>query len=149
VQVQNAYYQLSSADVLGRLKPGNYNVTAYYLPAIDGTIGEVYLYQDNVFVCCSNKIEKFADAQAEWTDKDNERMMSQAKYISHFDKTRSEGASGLAKLGTISEDMSGYDSVPVEVVADVSDNEELLGDDHGEFEFVMLDDYRQRAFDNA
>jgi hypothetical protein len=145
VQVQNAYYQLASADILRRLQPNIYNVTAYYLPAIDGAIGEVYLYQGDVFLCCANKIEKFADAQAEWTDKDSERMTAQAKYISHFDKTVREGSARLARVGTISDNMQEYGNMSVEILPDVvRDEQEGL-----EYEYVLLDDYKKRAFDNA
>ncbi len=152
VQACNAYYQLSTPEVLSRLQPNNYNVTAYYLPNIDGTVGEVYLYQGERQLCCAKKIEKFTTARAEWTAADGERMTEQAKYVSKFDKMVKDGAGALAKVKTISEDLEQYESVPVEVVADIAEMEPLA-DEHGELVPVLIEEdseyWQKRAFENA
>lgn len=86
VTVQNAKYQLSSPEVLNKFKPGNCQVDAYWLSGADGTISEVYLYQEGRYLDTCRKIETFTTAKAEWSDIDTAAMTTQSKYISHFDK---------------------------------------------------------------
>jgi len=90
-RVQYADYMLASSDVLRQLAPGNYGVQAYYLPEEDGSIKEVYLYQNDTFLCTATGIKKFTTAQAEWTGADDAAMTEQAKYIAQFDKSTKEG----------------------------------------------------------
>jgi hypothetical protein len=96
-RVRHADYMLPSSDVLRRLAPGNYNVDAHYLPAADGSVGDVYLYQNGVYLCAADVVEKFTTAQAEWTEEDTAAMTRQAKYISHFDKSIKEGKQKIAR----------------------------------------------------
>lgn len=91
LHVRNQKYQLSTSDVLGLLKPNNYTVKAYYLPNIDGTIPEIYIYQDNEFIDKCLPISTFNTATAEQTKKDHDIYTEQAKYVSHFDKNIKEG----------------------------------------------------------
>jgi len=80
VQVMYEHYALDNIDiVLKRLKPNNYTIDAYYMPHPDGTIQDVYLYQDNEYLCAAHKIESYNEAQAERTEHDEEIRTNQAK----------------------------------------------------------------------
>lgn len=86
VQVQYAKYILPSPHILDRLQANNRTVTAYYLPDDDGTISEVYLYQNGEYLCTAEKLETYNEAQAERTDDDHLARLKQDKYIAAFDK---------------------------------------------------------------
>lgn len=86
VQVQYAKYQLPSPAVLERLGANNRDVTAYYMPAEDGDIKEVHLYQHNEYICSCDKLETYNEAQAERTEADLEAKLKQDKYVAEFDK---------------------------------------------------------------
>jgi len=96
VTVQYGKYQLPNPTVLQKLQPNNYNVDAFYLPDADGMIGEVYLYQNGVYVCKCEKIVEYNTARAERTDADEIAYTNQAKYVSAFDKLSKEGKEELA-----------------------------------------------------
>jgi len=91
LHVKNRKYSLPSADVLSMLKPNNYTVKAYYLPNVDGTIPELFIYQDDEFISKCLPVETFNTATAEQTQKDRDIYTEQSKYVSHFDKTVKEG----------------------------------------------------------
>jgi len=95
-RVKYGDYMLPSADVLRKLAPGNYNVQACYLPPLPGeSIDEVYLYQNNIYLCAVKRIVKFTTARAEWTDKDTEAQTEQAKFVAHFDKEIKDGCENM------------------------------------------------------
>lgn len=50
VKVRYADWWLSTPEVLGRLKPNNYKVTAYYLPDENGEAQDVYIYQGDRYL---------------------------------------------------------------------------------------------------
>jgi len=101
VTVQHAKYALPTVDVLRRLLPNNYEVDAYYLPDADGTISEVFIYQNGVFLCRCAKMELFNTAQVEQTDEDKEAFKNQQKYISSFDKLTKTRKDDLASIVVI------------------------------------------------
>ena len=105
VQVQYADYQLEDLSMLKRLKPGNYSVDAYWLDDTDGTIGEVYLYQNGQYVGKAAQIATFTTAQAEWTEADTAAMTEQSKYISKFDKFVREGKDNIANIKVLPAEM--------------------------------------------
>lgn len=84
--------------MLKRLKPGNYSVDAYWLDDTDGTIGEVYLYQNGQYVGRGAQIATFTTARAEWTEADTAAMTEQSKYITKFDKFVREGKDNIANI---------------------------------------------------
>jgi len=89
--VKQGKYILPSADVLSSLKPNNYTVKAYYLPNDDGTIPEVFIYQNDEYLAQCSQIGTFNTSQAEQTDQDRLNYTEQSKYISHFDKLIKDG----------------------------------------------------------
>lgn len=125
VRVQYEKYQLPNLDVLNRLKPNNYKVTAYYLTEEDGTIKQVHLYQDENFIGTCKKIITYNEATAEQTDADHKAYTDQAKYISQFDKKIKDGRKGLAKIKITENDFNELETIIPEIVekVPVSDNE--------------------------
>lgn len=88
---------LSSTSVLTRLAPNNYKVDAYFIPEEDGTISDVYIYQNGKFIDKLQNIGTFKSAAAEQTDKDREIFTEQQKKISSFDKYIKDNA--ITKVG--------------------------------------------------
>jgi len=86
VRVQYGNYQLPTPTVLEKLAPNNYDVNAYYLPNDDGTIDEVFIYQNGNYLARCEKVEQYNRAKAEWTEKDKDAYTEQSKYVSRFDK---------------------------------------------------------------
>ena len=118
VQVQYAKYVLPSPDVLDNLASGNYGVKAYYLKNDLGEIDEVFLYQNEVFLCKAAKVETFNDANAEWGDQDAEAYTEQMKYISGFRKKIKDGKGSLGRIRMIDSDFP--DDVPIEIVTETA-----------------------------
>lgn len=86
VTVQYGKYQLTSPQVLKKLKPNNYNVDAYYMPNEDNEITEVYIYQEGHLIDACKPVPTFNTANAEWTEADVQGYKDATKYISEFDK---------------------------------------------------------------
>ncbi len=101
VSCQYAKYQLPHPNVLAQLKANNRNVTAYWVPDNDGTINEVYLYQEGNYICTCNKLESYNEAVAERTEADNAAKLAQDKYVSQFDKFIKDGIADFPKLDII------------------------------------------------
>jgi hypothetical protein len=97
VTVQYEKYTLPSVEILGRLLPNNYTVDAYYLKDAEGVIEEVYLYQNNQYLCTASKIEKHSRTQAEWTERDPIAFKKQSDYVAEFDQITKSGKKKLAK----------------------------------------------------
>ena len=93
VTVQHEHYQLSSPEVLSKLKPNDYDVTAYYLEDSDKNIGNVYLYQGDRYICECSKIERYNEAACERTEADEAAMTEQSKYVSSFRKMVKDNSS--------------------------------------------------------
>lgn len=85
VSVQHQKYWLPTPEVMAQLAPNNYDVDAYYLPASDGKVPMVYLYQDNAYICLCEPKDKYSTSTAERTDADTGAMAEQAKYVEKFD----------------------------------------------------------------
>lgn len=90
VRVQYENYAIDSYDVLRRLKPNNYQVDAYYLPEPDGSIGEVYLYQDGQYLTRATLIERYNEAIIERTERDEQIRQGQARRQATFFKRENE-----------------------------------------------------------
>lgn len=96
VTVIGAKYQISGFGVLEKLKPGNYNVEAYYLPDDMNQITEVYLYQDETFLCKAEKIATYNESLAERTAMDFESYKRQGGVVAEFDAATKGGKKELA-----------------------------------------------------
>ncbi|MGJ1328512.1 hypothetical protein [Sphingobacterium multivorum] len=127
VQVKYAQYILPSPDIIDNLAPGNYSVKAYYLKNDLGEIEDVYLYQNEVFLCKATKIETFNDANAEWEDDDKLAYTDQMKYISGFRKKIKEGKGSLGRIRMV--DSAIPEDIPIEVVTETAIKPNLTFED--------------------
>lgn len=100
VRVQYQKYMLPDPRVLDLLQPNNREVTAYWLPDSEGSINEVYLYQNGEFICTAGKIIEYNEAKAERTEEDEAAKLAQDKYRSMFDKYVKDGKEEIGKIKT-------------------------------------------------
>ncbi|MDO5106600.1 hypothetical protein [Capnocytophaga sp.] len=99
VTVQYQKYQLPNPQIISLLE--SYEVEAFYFPSSEG-IGEVYLYQNNQFLCECKQLKTFNRANAEWTETDKAIYQEQMSYIKGFDQfTKEKTAEKLSKIGII------------------------------------------------
>lgn len=144
VQVQYEKYQLSHPDIVSKLQPNNLTVDAYWLPADDGSLNEIYMWQNGEYIDCCNRIERFQEAEIEKTDRDREIFTEQQKYISQYDKSVKEAASRLAKV-KVSDNTDYQQQAKPEVVELVSDD---LPDEDFPEAFTLLEDYASKGIEN-
>ncbi len=88
---------LSSTEVMEKLAPNNWEVDAYYLPAVDGTITDVYIYQNDILVDKLENVGTFNTADAEQTDADKDIFVAQRKKIASFNRYIQQNA--ITKVG--------------------------------------------------
>ena len=84
-------YGLPSPEIIEKLEPRNYKVDAYYLPDADGTISEVYIYQNGRYIATCKPVARYNENTAEQTDADKAAYTEQAKYVAKFDKMMQDG----------------------------------------------------------
>ena len=84
-------YGLPSPEIIEKLEPRNYKVDAYYLPDADGTINEVYIYQNGRYIATCKPVARYNENTAEQTEYDKEAYTEQAKYVAKFDKMMKDG----------------------------------------------------------
>lgn len=84
-------YGLPSPEIIEKLEPRNYKVDAYYLPDADGTINEVYIYQNGRYIATCKAVARYNENTAEQTEADKEAYTEQAKYVAQFDKMIKDG----------------------------------------------------------
>ena len=76
---------LSSPEILEKLDPNNYKVTAYYLPdSSTGMPENVYIFQNGKYIDTLEPIETFNRIVTEQTDEDREKFGRQMKKINAF-----------------------------------------------------------------
>lgn len=86
VRVCYADWWLSAPEILERLAPNDYKVTAYYLPDEEGNAANVYLYQGERYIDQVEKIETFNRVYAEQTEEDREKFRRQEEKVVAFRK---------------------------------------------------------------
>lgn len=84
-------YGLPSPEIIEKLEPRNYKVDAYYLPDADGTINEVYIYQNGRYIATCKPVARYNENTAEQTEYDKEAYTEQSKYVAKFDKMMKDG----------------------------------------------------------
>mgnify|MGYP007112424707 FL=1 len=80
-------------------QPGNHRkagaeelqVDAYYLPDADGTINEVYIYQNGRYIATCKPVARYNENTAEQTEVDKAAYTEQSKYVAQFDKMMKDG----------------------------------------------------------
>lgn len=90
-QVQGTKFWLSSPEMIDALQPNDYKVKAYYLPEEDGSIQEVYIYQNDCYIDTCKDMGTYNEAACEQTDEDREIFTNQSKFLSQFDKMVKDG----------------------------------------------------------
>ncbi|MBP8728039.1 MAG: hypothetical protein KBH70_06505 [Bacteroides sp.] len=84
-------YGLPSPEIIEKLEPRNYKVDAYYLPDADGTINEVYIYQNGRYIATCKPVARYNENTAEQTEDDKAAYTEQSKYVAQFDKMMKDG----------------------------------------------------------
>jgi len=84
-------YGLPSPEIIEKLEPRNYKVDAYYLPDADGTINEVYIYQNGRYIATCKPVARYNENTAEQTEYDKATYTEQSKYVAQFDKMMKDG----------------------------------------------------------
>lgn len=84
-------YGLPSPEIIEKLEPRNYKVDAYYLPDADGTINEVYIYQNGRYIATCKPVAHYNENTAEQTEYDKAAYTEQSKYVAQFDKMMKDG----------------------------------------------------------
>ena len=97
VRVAHEDWWISGPEVLERLAPNNYKVTAYYLPDDEGKPTDIFLYQGDKYIDKLRRIITYNRVMAEQTEADKEAFIEQRKYVAHFDKYLRDNA--ITKVG--------------------------------------------------
>lgn len=119
VRVAYEDWWLSGTEVLGKLAPNDYKVTAYYLPDEEGKPTEVYLFQGDRYIDKVERVETYSRVMAEQTDEDVVKYIEQQKKIAKFGKWVRDNAIG--NVGVMKpEDRPGADAQGT-----VADDEDL------------------------
>jgi TPP-dependent indolepyruvate ferredoxin oxidoreductase alpha subunit len=86
---------------LDLLKPGNRNVTAYWLPDENGKTDKCYLYQAGNYIGSATNVEnyRYNESKFEKTDEDEEKRVEQAKRRAKFVKILKDTKEDIPKLG--------------------------------------------------
>nr|DAO65356.1 MAG TPA: hypothetical protein [Caudoviricetes sp.] len=136
VKVAYEEWWISGPEVLERLAPNNYKVTACYLPDEDGKPTDVFIYQGDKYIDKLHRITTYNRVMAEQTDADKEAFIEQRKYVVHFDKYLRDNA--IAKVGK----MAIQKAAPMEEEALELPQVEMPKED---FEYMSSFDYGKMA----
>lgn len=129
VRVAYEDWWLSGTEVLEKLQPNDYKVTAYYIPDEEGKATDVYIFQGERYIDQLERIATYNRVMAEQTDEDVANYIEQQKKIAKFGKYIRENAIG--KVG-VAKPVDEADTKPAddedievaeEVVEDVTDEE--------------------------
>lgn len=99
VRVCHEDWWLSSPNMLEKLEPNNYKVTAYYLPDESGAPTEVYIFQDDRYIDRVEKVQTYNRVMAEQTDEDVANYIEQRKKVAKFEAYVRDNAA--PRIGTV------------------------------------------------
>lgn len=94
VRVAYEDWWLSGTEVLEKLQPNDYKVTAYYIPDEEGKATDVYIFQGDRFIDKVEKVGTYSRVMAEQTDEDVANYIEQQKKIAKFGKYVKDNAIG-------------------------------------------------------
>ena len=77
---------LSDTSILEKLRPNDYQVTAYYMPDEEGRPTEVYIFQGDKYIDHVEKVQTYNRVMAEQTEEDTVNYIEQRKKIAKFSK---------------------------------------------------------------
>lgn len=99
VRVCHEDWWLSSPNILEKLEPNNYKVTAYYLPDESGAPTEVYIFQDDRYIDRVEKVQTYNRVMAEQTEEDVANYIEQRKKVAKFEAYVRDNAA--PRIGTV------------------------------------------------
>ena len=99
VRVAYEDWWLSSYEVLKKLAPNNYKVTAYYLPDEDGKPQNVFIFQGDRYIDQVERVETYNRVMAEQTDEDKRKFYRQQKKVRQFMKFVGKGVEETPTIG--------------------------------------------------
>jgi hypothetical protein len=142
---------LSDVQLIERFKPNNTDACAYYIPANDGLINELFVYQGERYIDSPRVIGKFQEAKIERTAQDEQVMHTQLGFISSAKKLAKETKEKkyLGKIGSMKTEM-------IDSVISLANETEIIDSslpDAQETEFVEdfdwgEDDYTAKALNS-
>ena len=86
VRVAYEDWWLSKPEVLEKLAPNNYKVTAYYLPDEDGKPQDVFIFQGDRYIDQVERVETYNRVMAEQTEEDKRKFYHQQKKVREFNE---------------------------------------------------------------
>jgi hypothetical protein len=99
VRVAYEDWWLSSYEVLKKLAPNNYKVTAYYLPDEEGKPQNVFIFQGDRYIDQVERVETYNRVMAEQTDDDKRKFYRQQKKVKQFMKFVGKGVEETPTIG--------------------------------------------------
>lgn len=99
VRVAHEDWWLSDTSVLEKLRPNDYQVTAYYMPDEEGKPTEVYIFQGDKYIDQVEKVQTYNRVMAEQTEEDTVNYIEQRKKIAKFSKYVKDNA--INELGIL------------------------------------------------
>ena len=90
---------LSDMSVMEKLAPNNWKVDAYYLTDEDGSVKNVYIYQNDMLIDELQNVGTFNTADCEQTEEDKAIFVEQQKKIAGFNKWVADNA--IDRLGVM------------------------------------------------
>lgn len=99
VRVAYEDWWLSSYEVLKKLAPSNYKVTAYYLPDEDGKPQNVFIFQGDRYIDQVERVETYNRVMAEQTDEDKRKFYRQQKKVKAFMRYVNKGMEETPTIG--------------------------------------------------
>jgi hypothetical protein len=81
VRVRHEDWWLSAPEVLEKLDPNNYKVTAYFLPDEKGEPTDVYIFQDDRYIDKVERVHNYNRVMAEQTEEDVVNYIEQRKKV--------------------------------------------------------------------
>ena len=133
VRVAYEDWWLSSPEVLERLAPNNYKVTAYYLPDEDGKPQDVFIFQGDRYIDQVERVETYNRVMAEQTDEDRRKFHHQQKKVREFVRYTEERNALLPQVGVMEarSEERGARNEPVEELAAEPPRMEVAAPDIG------------------
>lgn len=150
IMAANTKFNIADFNDLNKLKPNNYKVTAYWLPADDGSVNEAIIYQDDTYIGRAyNRMNvSYNECQIEMTDQDHQNKLHQDKRIAKFDKIVKERKKEIPKIAVISESTQNLiENTPVEIVEIPCSPDSSLDLDEL-MERFSSDSYKERAIES-
>lgn len=99
VRVAYEDWWLSSPEVLDKLAPNDYKVTAYYMPDEEGKPQNVFIFQGDRYIDHVERVETYNRVMAEQTDEDRKKFYHQQKKVKQFMKHVNRGVEETPTIG--------------------------------------------------